>query len=197
MDWQRWYRAWRLVVTQVLLRRRFARVGRRTILMPVRRVVNGDRVSVGAYTFIEAGATFYAVTAYENQDHDPEIRIGDRVYSNHTLNITAARRVVIGNDVMLAFNVSIFDFNHGFRDPDTPVMRQPLAVYERGVEIADGAWIGANAFICGNVRIGKGAVVGANSVVKHDVPDHAVVTGNPARLVRLMDPASKQWNKVE
>lgn len=52
------------------------------------------------------------------------------------------------------------------------------------VLIDDGAWLGQNLVVCPGVRIGKGAVVGANSVVLSNVPDNAVAVGAPARIVR-------------
>lgn len=182
---------WNLLLTQVARRPRFGSIGARTILHRPRALYNARHIRIGARCLIESDATLYAVTEYAGQSFQPEIRIGDRAYINHSLNITAAHRVVIGNDVMMAFNVSIFDCNHGFSDRTRPVMQQPLKVYPRGVEICDGAWIGANVFICGNVRVGKGAVIGANSVVKHDVPDHTVVAGNPATLVERAPAASE------
>ncbi|MDR3548197.1 MAG: DapH/DapD/GlmU-related protein, partial [Candidatus Pacebacteria bacterium] len=52
------------------------------------------------------------------------------------------------------------------------------------VEIGDGSFIGYGAVILPNVRIGKRAVIGANSVVTHDVPDFSVVAGSPAKVIR-------------
>ena len=54
----------------------------------------------------------------------------------------------------------------------------------RGIVIEDGAWIGAGATVLDGVRVGRGAVVGANAVVSRDVPQHTVVVGIPARVVK-------------
>lgn len=56
------------------------------------------------------------------------------------------------------------------------------------VEIGDGAFIGANATILPRIKIGKFATVGAGSVVNKDVPDYAVVAGNPARIIKQNAP---------
>ena len=51
----------------------------------------------------------------------------------------------------------------------------------------DDAWIGFNSIILKGVTVGRGAVVGAGSVVTNDVPDHTVVAGNPARVIKKLD----------
>jgi acetyltransferase-like isoleucine patch superfamily enzyme len=190
-------KAFRLMVTIVWLKPQFGRIGHRTIIGAPRALFNPEHVFIGNNSLIEKDATFYAITSYNDAKFSPEISIGDRAYINHSFNVTAACRIRIGDDVMLAYNVSIFDSNHGFADPNRPIKDQDLSVSDRGVEIGDGAWIGANAFICAGVRIGRGAVVGANTVVKHDVPDFAVAVGNPAKIVKQMDPATKIWSSVK
>lgn len=56
------------------------------------------------------------------------------------------------------------------------------------VLICEGAWIGAHAIILPGVRVGAHAVVGAGAVVTKDVPDYGVAVGNPARVIRMLDP---------
>jgi acetyltransferase-like isoleucine patch superfamily enzyme len=55
------------------------------------------------------------------------------------------------------------------------------------VLIKRGAWLGQNVVVCPGVTIGRGAVVGANSVVNQDLPDHCVAAGAPARVLKLID----------
>lgn len=68
--------------------------------------------------------------------------------------------------------------NHGFAPND----RQNL--YHAPIHIGKSVWIGAHATILPNVTIGDNAIVGAGSVVTKDVPDNAIVAGNPARFIR-------------
>ena len=62
--------------------------------------------------------------------------------------------------------------------------------------IGEGSWIGTNAVIIGNVRIGKHSVIGANAVVTKDIPDYSVAVGIPARVVRQFDFLTGEWKKV-
>ena len=114
--------------------------------------------------------------------HRPEARIivGDRVRLNGAA-IQAATLIEIGDDAILA-SCHVLDTDHHAADPS---LRQG-AVPTRRVRIGRGAWIGG-AVILKGVSVGDGSVVGIGSVVTTDVPDHVVVAGNPARVVRRLE----------
>ena len=91
----------------------------------------------------------------------------------------------IGQGVSIAPNCAFYPYDHGIA-PDKPIRRQ--AVRSRGgIIIGDEAWLGFGVIVLDGVRIGNGAVVGAGSVVTHDVPDGAVVHGIPARVLMMRD----------
>ena len=112
-----------------------------------------------------------------------EIKIGRHVTFNFGTLVQG--KVVIGDDVMVAPNVTIVGGNHGTEVCDIPMRRQACAV--KGIWIGDDVWIAAGATILDGVRIGSGAVVGAGSAVTKDVPPMAIVGGNPARVIRYRD----------
>lgn len=76
----------------------------------------------------------------------------------------------------------ITDADHSF-EPGKAVMDQPMRA--RPVFVGEAAWIGAHVVVLPGVRIGRGAVIGANSIVNRDIPDNAVAVGAPARVVRM------------
>lgn len=88
--------------------------------------------------------------------------------------------ITIEDDVQIAANVQMISNNHD------PYERQILLC--KPVLIRQGAWIGAGATILPGVSIGKYAIIGAGSVVTNDVPDFAVAVGNPAKVVKELDP---------
>ena len=90
--------------------------------------------------------------------------------------------VTIGNGVYTSPLVQIIAVNHIFDDPTRPIIEQGITA--QGVVIEDDVWIGAGAIITDGVRVGKGAVVAAGAVVTKDVPEHTVVGGVPARVLR-------------
>ena len=109
-----------------------------------------------------------------------ELRVGDRVFINSNLLAMARGGITIGDGVQIAANVQLLSNNHD------PYDRQVLTC--RPVRICKGAWIGAGASILPGVTVGRHAIVGAASVVTHDVGDYEVVAGNPAKCIRKLDP---------
>lgn len=95
--------------------------------------------------------------------------------------ITAGGGVHIGDWVGIGPDVKIWSVNHRFSDPDSPWANQGWE--QKEVTIEDDVWIGANSFIMPGVRIGKGAVISACTVVVKSVPPYAVLAGNPGRVV--------------
>ncbi len=90
--------------------------------------------------------------------------------------------VQIGRNVMIAPNVVIVAFSHAMEDVSKPIALQPLV--QAPVVIEDGVWISANCTIGMGIKIGQGAVVGANSFVNRNVEPFTVVGGVPARFLR-------------
>jgi len=109
------------------------------------------------------------------------LSIGDRTSINAGCIITAIDSVSIGADVMLAPRVYVLDVDHRFDDRSKPISQQGYLVDP--VVIEDEVWIGANSTITRGVRIGKGAIVGANSVVTKDVEPYSIVGGVPAKQI--------------
>jgi acetyltransferase-like isoleucine patch superfamily enzyme len=101
----------------------------------------------------------------------------------HLISYKAA--IQIGCDAGLGTNSVFHSYDHGVA-PGIPYIKQPLET-KGPIVVGDHAWVGAGVIVLSGVRIGKGAVVAAGSVVTHDVPDNAIVAGVPARLVKMRD----------
>lgn len=108
-----------------------------------------------------------------------QLYIGDNVFCNHNCSITCAEKIKIGNNCMIANNVVIVDHDHVIKECGST---SELTCEE--IEIGNSVWIGANVTITKGVHIGDGAVIGANSVVVHDVEAHSVVAGVPTKKVK-------------
>jgi len=91
--------------------------------------------------------------------------------------------VTIGSRVLMGPDVTIMTQTHAFENPHIPIQLQG-ALPIQPVYIGEDVWIGTRAIIMPGIQIGKGAVVGAGSVVTKNVPDMAIVGGVPASIIR-------------
>lgn len=110
------------------------------------------------------------------------ITIGKRVSIHPRCQINAyGADISIADDVMIAPGCALYPYNHGLA-PNLPIKYQRLS--SKGpIVIEEGAWLGFGCVVLSGVRIGKGAAVGAGSVVTRDIPDNAIANGVPARVV--------------
>jgi acetyltransferase-like isoleucine patch superfamily enzyme len=119
---------------------------------------------------------------------DPVVSIGDRTMIGRGSHIVGHFSIEIGSDVQTGPYVYITDQNHGYENPDEVVHVQwPNDV---PVVIGDGSWLGTGVVILPGTVLGKNVVVGAGAVVRGTFPDHCVVAGVPARIVRRYVPGS-------
>ncbi len=93
-------------------------------------------------------------------------------------------KVVIGKAVMMGQEVIIITQNHRFDRIDIPMCQQGFKK-EEPVTIADDVWIGARVIILPGVTVAKGAILAAGAVVTKDVPEYAIVGGNPAKVIKF------------
>lgn len=165
----------------LLVRGSFASFGSRTVLQPPIRLAGEGGISVGSGIYVGAGAWFQ--TLQDGDGGHGSIAIGDGTSMAGNCTLSSARAIRIGREVSFARGVYVADHAHAYDDCSLPVLAQGLTNIAE-VEIGDGAWLGQNVVVLPGVRIGRGAVVSANSVVAGNVPDHTVVAGTPARIVR-------------
>lgn len=115
--------------------------------------------------------------------------------------VVIGKRVKVQSHCLICEGVTIEDeafIGHGvmFTNDKYPVSVLPPGTplpERKRTWVCRGASIGSNATILGNVTIGEKALVGAGSVVTHDVPPRAIVAGNPARILRYLDEESNEW----
>jgi len=142
-------------------------------------IIFGNNVTIGSYAMIRPSGYY-----------GREIGIGLKMGNNSNIGpycfIGCSGRIEIGNNVMMSPRVSIYSENHNFERVDIPMKEQGVT---RGVTIIeDDCWIASNSIILSDVRIGRGAVIAAGSVVSQDVLPYAVVAGVPARVVKMRHP---------
>ena len=130
------------------------------------------------------------------QDNDAKLVIGPNVGIGMGATISAARKVVIGEHVLLARNVYISDHAHGFEKIGVPIMRQG-AMDIAPVSIGRNTWLGQNVVVLPGATIGEHCVIGANSVVNSTIPDFSLAVGAPARVIKRYNQETGAWERVK
>ena len=119
------------------------------------------------------------IEPYCRLNGDEKIIIGNNFYMNAFCHILG--EITFGDNVMIGPQTIIWGRDHGI-DKKTPMNTQKHT--KAPIIIGNDVWIGANVTILKGITIGNGAVVGAGSVVTKNVPEYAIVVGNPARIVK-------------
>lgn len=154
-----------------------------TILQPWNLSLFGAPISIGVYSNIITTADHKVrLSIWSETDDIPGIRVGDYCLICPGVRVGAARQIQIGNNCMLASNVYITDADwHGIYNRVVPGTHKP-------VFLEDNVWVGDSAIVCKGVTIGKNSIIGAGAVVVDDIPANVVAAGNPARVVKQLDP---------
>jgi acetyltransferase-like isoleucine patch superfamily enzyme len=130
----------------------------------------GEGVRLHRDTIIEVGA-------------GSSVTIGANTHIQPRCQFSAYKAPIrIGCGVQIAPNCAFYPYDHGFA-PGELISKQPLQT-KGGIIVGDDAWLGFGVVVLDGVKIGKGAVIGAGSVVTRDVPDETIAVGVPAHIVK-------------
>ncbi|MEU3656714.1 acyltransferase [Streptomyces sp. NPDC032161] len=189
--WRR-VREWGAVTAEYPGGLRFGRIGDGTRLAFPQGTVFGEKwIELGAHCVIGEQVTLTAGLMPDlDLGPEPILTLGDGVVLGRGSHVVADTRVTIGSDTYCGPYVYITSTNHSYDDPHEPIGRQWPRM--EPVAIGPGCWIGTGSVILPGASLGRNVVVAAGAVVRGHVPDHAVVAGAPARVVRSWDP-EKGW----
>jgi len=147
-------------------------------------IAPGATIRFGRFTWIGDGTKIRC--------HQGEVAIGAKTVLGQECTISAYRRVVIGEQCVIADRAMLIDFDHGVVDVERPIRLQ--GIYMRDVTVGSNVWIGYGACVLRGVRVGDNSILGTSSVITKDVPANAVVAGVPAKLLRMRDaPRELGW----
>lgn len=118
-------------------------------------------------------------------DYGKPVTIGKRCFIQQCCTFFGRGGIEIGDDVFIGPKCNLITINHDV-NPDNR-----SATYGKPIKIEDKVWLGINATILPGVTLGYGCIVGANSVVTKDVPPMTIVAGNPARIIKKIEPQEK------
>lgn len=175
-------------------RLRFQRFGAGSIVHKPEWLAGAHRIAIGDGVAI-FGRCWLAAEGPAWRRPKPALSIGDHVAVGPFCTITAAESVVLEEDVSVAANAFITDVHHALGPEQTAETRRAgragvnanatmnAPIETAPVRIGRGTWIGTGVAILHGADIGARCIIGANSVVRGQIPDHSVAVGAPARVV--------------
>jgi acetyltransferase-like isoleucine patch superfamily enzyme len=172
--------------------------GSRLIRFPI--IIRGKKhIDFGSKLTIGVGCRF---EAYNNQKSKKSLIFGKNIQLNDYVHITAMNNVVIGDNVLMASKIYISDCSHGFysgEEMDSSPEQHPIdrSYNISEVIIEDNVWLGEFVSVLPGVTIGKGAIIGSNSVVTKDIPANTIAVGSPARVIKKYNFETKKWEKIK
>ena len=158
-------------------------------LMPVQ-IADSARVSLladlekrpGALIVVEEGAVIDSFVKIRPTIGEGDVVIGARSQLNSGVMIYTGYGVRLGKDVLVAAGVIFAPVNHQYRDR-VRIRDQGFAPSRGGIVVEDDVWIGAGSVLLDGAVIRHGAVIGAMSLVRGEVPEWAVAVGNPLTVI--------------
>ena len=124
-------------------------------------LIFGDNVTIGKYVQIRP-------SSYYGGDYGKGLSMGNNSSIGPNAYVGCSGKITIGNNVMIGPKCSLFAENHNFSNKELTIKEQ--GVNQKGIVIEDDCWIGSNVIILDGVRIGRGSVIGAGSLVSKDIP---------------------------
>ena len=139
--------------------------------------------------FAEIGEGCYIEPPLHSNWGGKHVHFGNDVYANFNLTLVDDTHIYVGDGTMLAPNVVLATAGH----PILPELREKAYQYNAPVHIGKNCWLGAGVIVLPGVSIGDNTVVGAGSVVTHDLPANVVAVGNPCRVMREIGQKDREF----
>jgi acetyltransferase-like isoleucine patch superfamily enzyme len=122
------------------------------------------------------------------------IMIGKNCYIGKRNFFSSGQKIDIGDFVMTGINCCFLGADHKVNNPMKPYISTGVTD-EKSISIEHNVWLGANVTVLGGVTIGRGAIIGANSLVLEDIPEFSIAVGSPAIVIKRYDFEGMQWVK--
>lgn len=139
--------------------------------------VRGTRIVIGAHSVVDS---FVKIKPAGGAG---DVTIGQHCYINSGTVIYTGNGLTLGNGVLVAANCTFAPANHAVASAAIPISQQGFQPSRGGIVVEDDVWIGANCVILDGAVLRRGAVVGAGSVIRGEVPSYTICAGNPLREI--------------
>ena len=164
-------------------------------------ILGEHHMSLGAGFRAGRGLWLEAVTRYDGHTLTPRLRVGARFSGSDWVHVACAFEVTIGDDVLVGSKVHITDHNHGCYNgtaAHSPPAQPPAqrALNGEPVRIGNRVFLADGVVVLPGADIGPGVIVGANSVVRGQLPADTLCVGSPATPIKRYNPVSGTWQPL-
>lgn len=152
-------------------------------------IIGPEKISIGNNFLGGSNISLWTWDAVNAENAECKLFIKDNVSITDRCIISCANKIEIGNGCLLGRDTFITDNSHGENISINELNISPHErnIFSKGpVIIGDNVWTGKNVCIMPNVKIGNGAIIGANSVVTHNIPEYSVAVGSPAKVIKTI-----------
>lgn len=170
----------------------YGKFGNDSILFKPHKITNKKHIYIGNHVSFDKDLRMEAICSKGEQIFNPCLQIGNYTHAEQRCQIFCANSVKIGQHVIISSDVFITDVTHEYRNIELDILEQELNV--GSTSIGDYSFIGTGVKIIKPVKIGEHAIVGANSVITHDIPPYTIVAGNPAHIIKKYNFQTGLWD---
>jgi acetyltransferase-like isoleucine patch superfamily enzyme len=188
---RRWVR--RQAEARQASRLRRAHVGPHSYLDASVQVLGWQQVRIGHHTVVSADTW---INVNDRAVSTPTVIIGNNCFLGRRNFISVGALIRLGDYCFTGVDCHFLGADHDYSSPFQPYVTSRV-ISDGVIDVGANCWFGSSVIVLKNVRIGFGSVLGAGSVITHDVPPMSVVVGSPGRVVRRFDMRSSAWVKSE
>jgi acetyltransferase-like isoleucine patch superfamily enzyme len=171
---------WRGRILAPYRRHQFAAFGKDSILHRPDWIAHPEKIEIGSSVLMFHGLWLAAERPTWHVP-GPAIRIGSHVAVRPYVTISAAESITIEDNVVISAFTTVIDSDHTYANGLPNVMHNPLV--SSPVRVGEGTWIGERVAVLRGSDIGRCCMIGANSVVRGEIPDYSIAVGAPTRVV--------------
>lgn len=164
-------------------------VGRGTFVYPTVHLLGKRNIRIGSNTCVSEGGW---LNVNHRETGKVSIEIGNNCFIGKHNFFTSGDVISIGDYTLTTIGCKFIGSTHNVSDPNVPYLITGTSCSDK-IEIGANCFVGAGSTVLGNVKVGHGSVIGAESLVLRDIPPFSMAIGNPARVVKRYSFIQKTW----
>ena len=155
-------------------------------------VLGWSKVKIGKNSVI--GENSWININNKNGD-GPRLEIGDYCYIGPNAILSTGKKIIISDYFLCGHDCRLIGSNHIYDNPLKPYVS--TGAYDIDIiEIEENVWMGLNVVVTGNLKIGRGSIISASSVVTKDIPPFSIAVGVPCRVIKRFSFTDKKWKDI-